>query len=65
MSFDVGYIVPMHRPIEVYPGDTFTMKYGGFLRVLSPLDAPIMDNLEYNIESFYVPMRDRDWETID
>jgi hypothetical protein len=55
-AFDVGDLVPYFVD-EVLPGDTFTCKLNSFIRILSPLDAPIMDNIEVDIDFFFVPNR--------
>ena len=55
-TFDVGYLVPFMVQ-EVLPGDTYTMSLDGFIRILSPLDAPIMDDIEFETFSFFVPNR--------
>lgn len=55
-TFNVGHLVPYFLT-EVVPGDTMTCKLNSFVRIFSPLDAPIMDNIEVSIEFFYVPNR--------
>lgn len=55
-SFDAGQLIPYFLT-EVVPGDTFTCKLNAFLRVFSPLDAPIMDDIECGIDFFFVPNR--------
>lgn len=55
-TFDASYLVPIYVD-EVIPGDTFTMRMDGFARILSPLDAPIMDNIELETFFFFVPTR--------
>ena len=55
-TFDVGELIPYFVQ-EVVPGDTMTCKLNSFLRIFSPLDAPIMDNIEASIEFFFVPNR--------
>ena len=42
---------------EVLPGDTFTMSLNGFARIWSPLDAPVMDNIELETFFFFCPSR--------
>lgn len=56
MTFDASYLVPFYVD-EVLPGDTFTCRLNGFCRVFSPLDAPIMDNIELETFAFFVPAR--------
>ena len=55
-TFDASKLVPILVD-EVLPGDTFTLKMNGFCRIFSPLDAPIMDNIELETFFFYVPNR--------
>ena len=55
-TFDASYLIPILVD-EVLPGDTFTLKMNGFCRIFSPLDAPIMDNIELETFFFYVPNR--------
>ncbi len=56
MSFDASYLYPIMVD-EVLPGDTFTCKLNGFARIFSPLDAPVMDNIELQTFFFFVPTR--------
>lgn len=62
-TFDVGYLVPYFL-LEIIPGDTVTCKLDSFIRIFSPLDAPIMDDIYCNIDFFYVPCR-LVWEHFD
>ena len=55
-SFDAGQLIPYFF-MPVLPGDTVTAKLTSFLRVFSPLDAPIMDDIHVEIDYFYVPWR--------
>ncbi len=55
-AFDASYLYPIFVD-DVLPGDTFTMKLNGFARIFSPLDAPIMDNIELETFFFFVPNR--------
>ena len=43
-SFNVGDIVPLCRPLEVLPGDTFVVDTSKVVR-LQTLLKPVMDNL--------------------
>lgn len=56
MTFDASYLYPILVD-EVLPGDTFTCRLNGLARVFSPLDAPIMDNIELETFFFFVPCR--------
>lgn len=55
-TFEVGELVP-YLTIEVVPGDTMTCRMEAFLRIFSPLDAPIMDDIAAEIDFFFVPNR--------
>lgn len=55
-TFDAGRLIP-YLCREVIPGDTMTCKLLSFVRIFSPLDAPIMDNIEIGIDFFFVPNR--------
>lgn len=55
-TFDASYIYPILLS-EVLPGDTVTLKTSGVVRVFSPLNAPLMDNIELTTDFFYVPNR--------
>ncbi len=54
--FDASYLYPILVD-EVLPGDTFTCSLNGFARIFSPLDAPVMDNIELETFFFFVPSR--------
>lgn len=54
--FDVGDLVP-YLVLEVIPGDTFKVNLDAFIRIFSPLQAPIMDNIRVDMDYFYVPTR--------
>ncbi len=56
MTFDVSYLYPILVD-EVLPGDTFTCSLNGFARIFSPLDAPVMDNIEMETLFFFCPTR--------
>ena len=56
MSFDASFLYPILFD-EVLPGDTFTLSTQGIARIFSPLDAPIMDNIEVETLFFFCPTR--------
>jgi len=56
MSYRASRLYPILVD-EVLPGDTFTCKLNGFTRIWSPLDAPVMDNIELESFFFFVPTR--------
>ncbi len=55
-TFDASYLYPIFVD-DVLPGDTMTCKLNGFCRIFSPLDAPVMDNIELETFFFFVPNR--------
>jgi len=56
VGFDASYLYPCLVD-EVLPGDTITCKLNGVIRIFSPLDAPLMDNIEFETFFFYIPNR--------
>jgi len=56
LTFEADDLVPIFAQ-EVLPGDTFTCKLNGMVRIFSPLKAPIMDNLTMDVHFFFVPYR--------
>ncbi len=56
MTFNASYLYPILVD-EVLPGDTFTCRLNGFARIFSPLDAPVMDNIELETFFFFCPAR--------
>lgn len=55
-TMNAGYLTPVFID-EVLPGDTFNLKLTSFMRILSPLKYPIMDNLYCDFQFFFVPVR--------
>ena len=55
-SFPAGYLIP-YFCVEVVPGDTMTCKVTALARVFAPLQAPIMDDIQMDIDFFFVPNR--------
>lgn len=55
-TMDAGYLNPVFID-EVLPGDTFNLKLTSFMRILSPLKYPIIDNLYCDFQFFFVPIR--------
>lgn len=54
-TFDGGYLVPCLID-EVYPGDTFNVRFTAFARMATPIH-PVMDNLFMETFFFFVPFR--------
>lgn len=55
-TFDPDYLIPFYID-EVLPGDTFNVKTSHFIRMTSPLNKPIMDNMYLDTFYFFVPLR--------
>lgn len=55
-TFNSGYLVPFFVD-EALPGDTMNLTSSNFVRLLSPLDYPIMDNMWLETFYFAVPLR--------
>lgn len=54
-TFDAGWLVPA-LVFEVLPGDTISCSLTAFARLTTPL-KPIMDNLYFDSQFFFVPYR--------
>lgn len=54
-SFEMGRLIPILCK-EMLPGSTYKMSAEAFLR-LAPMIAPIMDNVDIQISSFFIPER--------
>lgn len=55
-SFNVGDVIPLGTPIEVLPGDTFSISSAKVVRMQTPI-VPIMDNIYMDTYWFFVPNR--------
>ncbi len=55
-AFDADGLVPICKPIDVIPGDTFNVKTSFFMRLATPLE-PILDNLYFDTFAFFVAYR--------
>lgn len=55
-TFDAGYLNCVYLD-EVLPGDTFNFSLTPYLRILSPLKYPILDNLKVDFQAYFVPVR--------
>jgi len=55
-TFDADYLIPICQPIDVIPGDTFNFKTSFFIR-LNTMLRPILDNLYFETQAFFVPYR--------
>lgn len=55
-TFSSDYLIPIFYD-QVLPGDTFNLSHSIYLRLISPLDVPMMDNLYLDTFYFFVPDR--------
>lgn len=55
-TFNVGDLIPFCPPIEVLPGDTFSIDTSKVIRLQTPM-VPVMDNLYCDFYWFFVPNR--------
>lgn len=55
-TFDAGYLNCVYVD-EVLPGDTFNLSLTPFVRILSPLRYPILDNLKIDFQAYFCPVR--------
>lgn len=55
-TLQADYLYPV-RAIPVIPGDTWSYEVDSFIRMLSPLDVPMMDNLYCTYHCWFVPWR--------
>ena len=64
LDFNAGLLVPMDKPLEVLPGDTFKLKHSLKIRMTNPPRVPVMDQLVLDLYFFYAPCRIL-WENFD
>lgn len=57
IDFNPGFLVPLDRPWEILPGDTWKVKHSLKIRMTNPPKVPVMDQLVFDIYYFYVPFR--------
>lgn len=57
IDFNPGFLVPLDRPWEILPGDTWKVKHSLKIRMTNPPKVPVMDQLVLDIYYFYVPFR--------
>lgn len=55
-TIQADYLYPV-RAIPVIPGDTWSYEVDSFIRMLSPLDVPMMDNMYCTYHCWFVPWR--------
>ena len=55
-TFDADQLIPIAKPIDIIPGDTFNVRASHFIRLATPL-SPILDNMYFETFFFFVPYR--------
>uniref|UniRef100_A0AAU8B6B0 Major capsid protein n=2 Tax=unclassified Microvirus TaxID=338099 RepID=A0AAU8B6B0_9VIRU len=55
-SFNGGDLIPIHSQ-EIYPGDTVELDTSSFVRFITPLSVPVMDNIFLDVQWWFVPLR--------
>lgn len=55
-TIKTDYLYPVFCE-EVLPGDSWNLSVSNFLRLVAPIDVPIMDNLYCDYHFWFVPMR--------
>lgn len=55
-TFDADQLIPIAKPIDIIPGDTFNVAVSHFIRLSTPLH-PILDNMYFETFFFFVPYR--------
>lgn len=62
---EAGLLLPLFAD-EILPGDTVRLDASFFVRLLSPLNRPVMDELELSCQMFFVPFRllQDNWEKL-
>ena len=55
-TFNSGELFPLCRPLEMLPGDTFSMSTNSYVRMTTPIH-PVMDSAYLDTYYFFVPMR--------
>lgn len=55
-TLNVGDLVPLFKPIEIIPGDTFKVNTGSLLE-LTPMVSMVYDTLFFDVFWFYTPFR--------
>lgn len=56
MTFSADYLYPFYAD-EALPGDTFTLDTTAFIRMFSPLNRAVMDNMRADFFFFSIPNR--------
>lgn len=64
LDFNAGLLVPMDKPLEVLPGDTFKLSHKLRIRMSNPPKVPVFDLLVFDLYFFYTPCRIL-WDNFD
>ena len=55
-TITADYLYPVFCK-DVYPGDSWNLSVSNFIRMISPIDVPMMDNLYCDYHFWFVPFR--------
>ena len=55
-TITADYLYPVYCKM-VYPGDSWNLSVSNFIRMISPIDVPMMDNLYCDYHFWFVPFR--------
>lgn len=55
-TITADYLYPVYCKM-VYPGDSWNLSVSNFVRMISPIDVPMMDNLYLDYHFWFVPFR--------
>ena len=55
-TITADYLYPVYCK-DVYPGDSWNLSVSNFIRMISPIDVPMMDNLYCDYHFWFVPFR--------
>lgn len=56
-TFNLGDLVPLYKPIQVLPHDSFIFDLGSLIRTISAFSTAIMDDIDFDAYAFFIPMR--------
>ena len=62
-TINPDYMYPVFKQL-ILPGDTVVFNYSNFIRMLDPLQVPMMDNLYADFQLYFVPF-DNVWDYTD
>ena len=61
-TINTDYCYPVYHQL-ILPGDTIVLNYSNMIRMLDPLQVPMMDNLYADMLFFFVPF-DQVWDYV-